>query len=55
MLPAGIVNRVDSDARKVYVDRGRDEISKAPIFGKDTGTDSDYRDQLGEYYGKFHF
>ena len=55
MLPAGIVNRVDSDARKVYVDRGKDEIKKAPILGKDTRTDSDYRDQLGEYYGKFHF
>jgi hypothetical protein len=55
MLPAGIVNRVDSDARKVYVDRSKDEIKKAPIFGEGTGTDSEYRGQLGEYYGKFHF
>jgi hypothetical protein len=55
MLPAGIVNRVDSNVRKVYVDRGKDEIKKAPILGTDNCTDSDYRDQLGEYYGKFHF
>ena len=55
MLPAGIVNRVDRHVRKVYVDRGKDEIKSAPIFDSDTCTDSDYRDRLGEYYGKFHF
>ena len=55
LLPAGIVNRVDTDVRKVYVDRDKDEIKKAPIAGRDTAADGDYRDQLGEYYGKFHF
>ena len=55
MLPAGIVSRVDGHVRKVYVDRGRDEIKSAPLLDKDTRTDSEYRDQLGEYYGKFHF
>lgn len=55
MLPAGIVNRVDSQVRKVHVDRRKDEIKRAPLLDEDTGTDSDYRDRLGEYYGKFHF
>ena len=55
MLPAGIVNRVDRDGRKVYVDRGKNEIKNAPVHGKDNCTDSDYLDRLGEYYGKFHF
>jgi hypothetical protein len=55
MLPAGIVNRVDCHGRKVYVDRPRDEIKSAPIFDKDTCTDREYRDRLGEFFGKFHF
>jgi hypothetical protein len=53
MLPAGIVNRVDRDARKVYVDRAKDEIKGAPTFGRDTCTDGEYRARLGDYYGQF--
>ena len=53
MLPAGIVSRVDRDARKVYVDRAKDEIKGAPIFDQETSTDSQYRARLGDYYSKF--
>jgi hypothetical protein len=54
MLPAGIISRFDRHGRKVYVDREKAEIKSAPIFGKDTSTESEYRALLGEYYGKFH-
>ena len=30
MLPAGVVDRVDTDERKVYVDRTKDQIKDAP-------------------------
>jgi hypothetical protein len=54
MIPAGIIGGVDRDTRKVYVRRGKDEIKNAPTVDKHTG-DSEYRDQLGEYYGTFRY
>ena len=55
MLPAGTISRVDHTNRKVYVGRSKDEIKKAPKFDKDTYTDRDYRDQVGEYYRLFRY
>ena len=55
MLPAGTVNRVDRNDRKVYVNRSRDEIKSAPKFDKDTYTNREYRVRLGEYYGRFRY
>ncbi len=52
MLPAGVVNRVDYDAKKVYVDRTKEEIKNAPQYDLERGhRDKDYRDRLGGYYG----
>ena len=53
VLPAGTVRRVDRGDRKVYVYRSKDEIKNAPKFDKDTYRDPEYRDRLGEYYGRF--
>jgi hypothetical protein len=55
MLPAGTINRVDRNDRKVFVNRNKGEIKSAPKFDKDTYTSRDYRDRLGEYYGKFRY
>ena len=55
MLPAGTINRIDRDARKVYVDRNKDEIKNAPKFDKDTYTEHSYRDRVGDYYRKFRY
>jgi hypothetical protein len=51
MLPAGTIIRVDTDDRKVYVDRTKGQIKDAPEFDKDTYTGADYRNQIGSYYG----
>jgi hypothetical protein len=53
MLPAGTIDRVDRDARKVYVARSKEEIKSAPKFDKDTYTNRDYREQLADYYGRY--
>ncbi|SCL29814.1 hypothetical protein GA0070616_3955 [Micromonospora nigra] len=50
MLPAGTVNRVDHDDKKVFVDRSKDQIKAAPEYDE-TDTDPAYRDKLGGYYG----
>jgi len=51
MLPAGVVNHVDHEERKVYVDRSKEQIRNAPEYDADAHTDDVYRDKLGGYYG----
>ena len=53
MLPAGTISRIDRENRIVHVHRTKDEIRNAPHLDKDTRSDRDYRDRLGEYYGTF--
>ncbi|MEV6365590.1 PRC-barrel domain containing protein [Micromonospora sp. WP24] len=50
MVPAGTVNHVDHDERKVYVDRSKDQIKAAPEFDETADTDPAYREKLGGYY-----
>ena len=51
MLPAGIIQSVELDEEKVYVNRTKDEIKSAPEFDDKNGADDDYRAKLGAYYG----
>ena len=51
LLPAGIVNRVDTANRKIFVNRSRDEIRNAPEYGE-AGASETYRAQVGMYYGR---
>jgi hypothetical protein len=51
MLPAGVVDRIDTEERKVYVDRTKDEIKAAPEFDEDLLRDDAYRSDLAGYYG----
>ena len=51
MLPAGVVQRVDEDDEKVWVNRTKDEIKNAPEFDDSMFSDPGYRDSVGSYYG----
>jgi PRC-barrel domain len=51
LLPAGLIDRVDRDEEKVYVDRTKDEIENAPEFDKDNYQGDEYRSAVGGYYG----
>jgi hypothetical protein len=53
MLPAGAIDRIDTEDRKIYVSRAKDEIKSAPEFDETRYTDPAYRDELGGYYGRF--
>ena len=46
-----MVDRVDTEDEKVYVNRSKDEIKNAPEFDESRYTESDYRDEIGTYYG----
>jgi hypothetical protein len=52
MLPAGVIDRVDIDDRRVWVNRTKDEIKNAPEFDESTYRDTQYRTDLGGYYGQ---
>jgi hypothetical protein len=50
LLPAGVIERVDRDEEKVYVDRSKDEIEQAPEFDEDNYREDSYRSTVGDYY-----
>ena len=52
MLPAGVIDRVDPDEKKVWVNRTRDEIKNAPEFDEDRYSSDDYRSSLSGYYDR---
>jgi hypothetical protein len=52
MLPAGIIDRVDTDDRQVFVNRTKDQIKGAPEFDEATYRDETYRAGLADYYGQ---
>ena len=51
LLPAGVLDRVDSEDETVYVNRTKDQIKDAPEFDESRYRDSEYRDEIGGYYG----
>jgi hypothetical protein len=51
MLPAGIIDRVDSANETVFVSRTKDEIKDAPEFDESSYRDEQYREELSTYYG----
>ena len=50
LLPAGLVERIDSTEKKVYVDRTKDQIKDAPSSDQALADHVDYWERLGSYY-----
>lgn len=51
LLPAGIIERVDADERRVHLSQSKDQIQHAPEFNESNYRDDAYRDDIGSYYG----
>ena len=51
MLPAGVIDRIDLEEQRVYVNRTKDEIKGAPEYEETSFADDDYRARLSSYYG----
>ena len=51
MLPAGVIDRVDTSERRIWVSRTKEEIKNSPAFTEGASADESYRDQLSGYYG----
>jgi hypothetical protein len=50
MVPAGVVERVDVDERKVHVRLTKDQIRDAPDYEPERHHEGEYRDHVGSYY-----
>ena len=50
LLPAGVVERIDSDEEKVHVAMTKDQIKDSPEFDENTYRDQSYRNSVGDYY-----
>ena len=50
MLPAGVVQGVDEDKRKVFVSCTKDEIKNAPDYDELRRNEAAYRKDVGTYY-----
>lgn len=51
LLPAGVVQSVDTENSKVFVNRSRDEVKDSPEFDADSYREPVYQDEVGSYYG----
>jgi hypothetical protein len=51
MLPAGVIDRVDLQEEKVFVNRSKDQIKNAPEYDDALFEDETYRGEVGTYYG----
>ena len=51
LIPAGVIQRIDSTEEIVYLDRTKDQVKASPEFDERTYMEPTYRDQIGTYYG----
>jgi hypothetical protein len=51
LLPAGVIDRIDTEDEKIYVNRTKDEIKNAPELDESSFREEDYRNEVGTYYG----
>jgi len=52
LLPAGVIDRIESADERIFVSRTKDEIKNSPEYDPERGIDDDYRGDLGAYYGQ---
>jgi hypothetical protein len=54
LLPAGTIESIDPEQRKVHVDRSRDEIKNAPEHDPSGYAEQEYRLALADYYANLY-
>lgn len=51
LLPAGVIEQIDHNNRRVHVNRTRDEVKRAPEYDPGAGFSASYRQEIGTHYG----
>ena len=52
-LPAGVIDRIDHDDRRVFVTLTKDQIREAPDYEAGLERDEVYRKGVGDYYSPY--
>ena len=55
MLPAGVIDRIDYDTRKVHIDLTKDQIREAPDYDAEREREEAYHQDIGTYYGPYFY
>jgi hypothetical protein len=50
LLPAGVVERVDPDEKKVFLSVDKDTVKDAPDFDETRHADPSFHDEIGGYF-----
>jgi hypothetical protein len=50
MIPAGVIERIDPEGRKLYVSLTKDDIKDAPDFDETRREQEAYRKELSDHY-----
>jgi hypothetical protein len=50
MLPAAVVERVDADSRRVYVNLRKEDVKQAPDWDEHQRDDEEYRRRIANHY-----
>ena len=50
LLPAGVIDRIDTESETVFVGATKEEIKNAPEFDEDALVDDERRMRIGTYY-----
>ena len=50
LLPAGVIERVDANEEKLYVNRTKDQIKSAPEYDESLSTGAAFPQDVGDYY-----
>ena len=51
LLPAGVIEKIDRGNRRIFVNRTRDEIKRAPEYDPYAGISPAFYQRVGTYYG----
>jgi len=52
MLPAGVVERVEPDTKKVFLACSKEQVKDAPDYEEARRDESSYRDEVGNYWSR---
>jgi hypothetical protein len=52
MIPASLIDRVDVEGKKLYLQLSKDRVKDAPDFDEVQRDQEDYRKRLGDYYSR---
>jgi len=50
VIPAGVIDRVDPQDQKIYLNLTKDQVKDAPDWDEARWRTDDYRHELGDYY-----